>query len=389
MNLMGAALIAALLVAIGAGCGGVDGQTGSAVRASNGWSRLPDAPLSPRDHAVVVGVGDRMLVVGGWEFLCPPGADCSTPEGPLLRDGAVYDPASNSWTRVTEPPFGVRRAEFATTALDGWAYLLTGCADGPACDARPRLLSYDLADDRWTDHGAVPGPERHRHLTTWGESLLAYSSSDEHREAADLVYDPRSATWEELPDDPLPSTFDRFVVAAEDDLVLAGSSRAALDSGESSPKLAARFDMATGEWTTLPQAPGPGYQLFPSDDGPLLNAHYFESPGAVLDTGSWTWSELPEGPEEYDDLSGVLGEDRATYDVYSIGGSELLLYDTAGGRFLTLTAPSGREEVYDDSTAALGRDLFVYGGQRWRGDALDGEGELLGDAWLWRAPTGN
>ncbi len=42
--------------------------------------------------------------------------------------------------------------------------------------------------------------------------------------------------------------------------------------------------------------------------------------------------------------------------------------------------------MYDDASTALGRDLFVFGGQRWTGDGLGDSGQLVGDAWLWAAP---
>lgn len=357
------------------------------------WRRLPDAPLTPRDHAVVVGVGDRMLVVGGWEFLCPPMGDCSTPHDPLLDDGAVYDPGTDTWHPIAPAPFGLRRDEYATATVDGTAFLLTSCANGPGCDARPRLLSYHLADDRWMDHGPVPGPSHDRHLAAVEEDLLVYSGSDEHGEVADLVFDPRRSTWTELPDDPLPATFDRFVVPVAGRLVLTGSPSAALASGTDHVTLAARLDLATGTWTVLPDAPGPGYQLLPSSNGPLLNGHFIESGGWILDPGTWTWAELPDPPGGHADLRGVLDPDGATYDIPNSVGQmasslRLYVYDVATKTFMRVPAPPGREAVYDDSSTALGRDLFVYGGQRWTGEGLTGDGELVGDAWVWAAPAG-
>jgi hypothetical protein len=360
---------------------------------SDAWRRLPDPPLAPRDHAVVVGIGDRMLVAGGWKFLCPPSADCSTPEAPLLDDAAVYDAATDAWNTIAPPPFGVRRAEYATTAVGDTAYLLTGCADGPACDAQPQLLSYDFPRDRWTDHGPVPGPKNYRHLIALDQHLLVYSGSDEYGEVADVVFDPKRSRWAELPDDPLPRTFDRFMVPVGDQLVLAGSSSAALNSREDAPKLAARLDLDTRKWTPLPNAPGQGYQLLPTDRGPLLNGHFIDSPSWLLDPDTWTWSELPHQSGEHTDLRGVLDRARATYDIPNSVGqmastTRLYVYDSAAEAFTTIPPPPGREDVYDDSSTALGRNLFIYGGQRWAGDGLNGDGELVGDAWVWSAPAG-
>lgn len=384
----------ALLAVVAAGCASDPGDeqaTGGRPDTAQEWRRLPDPPLTPRDHAVVVGVDGRMLVVGGWEFLCPPNADCSTPEGPLLDDGAVYDPATNSWATIAAPPFGLRRQEYATAELDGSAWVLTGCANGPRCGAQPRLLSYDLDGDRWTDHGPVPGPQDSRHLVVVGRTLLLHAGSDEYGESPDLVFDPRRAEWSELPDDPLPRTFDRFIVSVGGQLVLAGSSIAALDAGADPTKLVATFDLATREWEQLPDAPGQGYQLLPTDRGPLLNGHFIDSPGWILDPGTWTWTELPEHAGEHQDLSGVLDRDRATYDIPNSVGQmatamRLFVYDSDAEELVDIPALPGRADVYDDSSTALGRDLFVYGGQRWQGDGATG-GELVGDAWLWTAPA--
>ncbi|HET6560432.1 MAG TPA: kelch repeat-containing protein [Marmoricola sp.] len=394
MRAIRAAVAITVAAAAAASCSTARDEVGSpsgGEDAARAWHRLPDPPLSPRTHAVVVGVGDRMLVVGGWEFLCPPSADCAGPEGPLFDDGAVYDRATDSWSPIASPPFGVRRTEYATASLSGSAYLLTGCAEGPTCDARPRLISYDLDDNAWTDHGPVPGPKRHRQLVALGQTLLAYSGSDEHGEVADWVFDPGRGSWSELPDDPLPLTFDRFAVPVGDQLVLAGSSSAALDSGKSSGKLAARFDRKGGTWTRLPDAPGPGYQLLPADDGALLNGHFIDAPGWLVDPDTWTWSALPQQTGEQNDLAGVLGADRAVFDIpNSLGQTtstvRVFAYDTVAEQFVTIPAPPGRVDVYDGSSTALGRDLFVLGGQRWAGDGVTGDGELVGDAWVWTAP---
>lgn len=150
-------LAGALLAAAVAGCS-TAAEAGRALSAETGWRQLPDAPLGTRESPVLVAVGDRVLVVGGEEFSCPPNADCTASEEPLFDDGAVYDAATDSWRAAAPAPFGLRAEQHATAALDGTAFLLTRCASGTACDAPQRLLSYRLADDRWTDHGPVPGP---------------------------------------------------------------------------------------------------------------------------------------------------------------------------------------------------------------------------------------
>ena len=49
---------------------------------------------APRTDATVVWTGRRLVVLGGTQ----------TPGGPPLRDGGVYDPATDRWTRLGAPP---------------------------------------------------------------------------------------------------------------------------------------------------------------------------------------------------------------------------------------------------------------------------------------------
>lgn len=393
-----ALLLPSLLVACGSGTLEAP-EPGTGSGHGEGWTRLPDPPLSPRDHAVTVGVGDRMLVVGGWELLCPPNADCVTPEDPLLDDGAVYDAGLDHWTPIAAAPFGVRRHDRAAVAVGGSAFLLDGCASGPCCDAPARLLEYDLDRDRWIDHGTVPGPTNdYSMLVAVGDTVLVHSSSDEQGASVDARYDPATRTWEALPADPLPPVFDRFVVPVGESLVVVGSSRADLDAGRDARKHAARLDLGPMRWTRLPDAPGAGYQLLASERGPLLNGHFLESPGWLLDPVTWTWSALPEQSPRQQDLVGVLGRDGATYDISNSVGQmasqqRLHVYDSAADAYVTVPPLEGREDVYDDSSAALGRALFVFGGQRWPGQSFPerepgATGELVGDAWLWTPPEG-
>lgn len=381
-------LAGALLAAALAGCS-TPADAEQAPGGGAGWRQLPDPPLGPRDDAVLVGLGDRVLVVGGEEFSCPPNADCTASDDPSFTDGAVYDPATDAWSTTAPAPFGLRRSDGAATGLDGAAYLVTGCADGPACEAPARLLSYRPADDRWVDHGPVPGPDPlSRRVTPVGGSLLVYSGSDHAGEAADLLFDPETSAWTELPDDPLPLTSGRWIVPVEGALVLVGSPSTGPEDlaarGGRTP--AARFDLDRDEWVVLPDAPGQGHQLLATERGPLLNGNYSGSSGWLLDPGTWTWSALPAHELEFDDINGVLDRDRAVYDIHSLAFTRLLVYDSVADAYVTFSSPPGREDVYGDSSTALGRDLVVVGGQR--SGTAPGDDDLAAEAWLWTAPGG-
>ena len=388
--------LAVLVLLTLAGCGDPVGQRPEVATASGAWQRLPDPPLTPRTRAVVVGIDDRVLVVGGWEFLCPPTASCAYPEDPPLRDGAVYDATSATWRTAAPAPFGLLAGERSTAVVGGSAFVLSACGASPVCDGPLRLLEYDVARDRWSDHGSPPGL-RYASLVAAGDRLVVLSGSDERGEKPDAVFDVGSGRWGTLPDDPLPAVFDRSGVMVGDSLVVAGSVIADLDAGRPARKPAARLDLTTRQWTSLPEAPGQGYQLFPTDRGPLLNGHFIEAPGWLLDPATWTWRSLPDQSGDEHDLRGVLDRDGATYDIpNSVGrmtvAHRLFVYDSVADDFARVSPLPEREDVHDDSSTALGRDLFVFGGARWPVDGTSGRGlggELVGDAWLWTAPAGS
>ena len=131
-----------------------------------------------------------------------------------------------------------------------------------------------------------------------------------------------------------------------------------------------------------------GYELFPTDQGPLLAGDARGGPNWLLDPSTWTWTEVRESTDEDDDVDGVVDRDRATYSLEgSLGGPTYatpVVFHSATGGFLPLRPPPGREDVSGGSSTALGRDLVIHGGQRWSGGF---DGELVGDAWLWTAPA--
>jgi hypothetical protein len=384
-SLVCAFLVGAVLAAGATGCSADADDGPGPSRADGGWRELPEPPLSPRTDAAVVGIDDSVLVAGGWEFLCPPNADCVTPEEPLLQDAAVYDRSTDSWRTVAPPPFGVLGS--ASTVLDGSAYLLSRCATGPACDAPLRLLSYRLVDDRWTDHGRVPGPERGARLVPLDRTVLVAADASALGRVPDVVFDPGTATWSELPADPLPPVFDRFVVPAGDQLVVAGSAVMPPGSQERPRTVAARLDLASGMWTVLPDGPGSAYRLFPTDDGPLLAGHFGDDDSSwLLDQQSWSWTAAPDHGDGTEGVSGVLDRQRATYSLAWLPDPSRrpVVYDSAADAFVVVPAPPDSGSGW--SSTGLGRDFFLFGGQRWDGDAY-ADGELLRGAWLWTAPT--
>lgn len=73
----------------------------------NGWQLIPDMPMHSRAGASVAAAGGKLYVLGG---LC---YECNSQISARLRDGAVYDPATNSWTALPNLPAGLSNADTA------------------------------------------------------------------------------------------------------------------------------------------------------------------------------------------------------------------------------------------------------------------------------------
>jgi hypothetical protein len=380
-------------VALVVGAFGINSLVGTEDRAveisaegssTGGWERLPSPPLSPRTGATAAWTGEEIVVVGGWEFLCPPNADCAGPEEPAFSDGAAYNPTTGEWRSITPAPTPIYGESTATVAGD--VYFLDNCEPGAeACSptgAGVVFMRYEPASDTWTVLESPPNGGEHR-LASAGPFVVAFAGSDERGEVPDLLFDTRSGTWTAMPDDPLPPTFDRTIVTRDDGatLVLIGAPIAGVSNAEPSEtkNLVARFDVASARWAELPPPPGRGYRGWGVDGVVVLEPH-FGGHGGALDPTAGSWSELPPGPGVdgwENQIVGVLGRTDAVYT--SATG---WLLDLSGARWVELSSPDERETFPDSNIAAVGRDLFLFGGERWDGP----QGELLGDAWIWRAP---
>jgi hypothetical protein len=207
-----------------------------------------------------------------------------------------------------------------------------------------------------------------------GGRLLVLADTDEYGERPDHLYDPTTGRWEEVPDDPLPRVYDRWAVDGGDRLLVFGSPT----STEAETKLGAAYDLATGSWRRLPDAPGAGYQVWRSGDEAWLNPHFGSEGGGVLDLRTDTWRPFPGAPEDLGedealDLAGVIGWGDGAYE-YSSG----LVRDTQRDRWLRIRKQTS--VTYDERLTTLGDTLVVFGGQRWQ----DSDGELLAETWIWR-----
>jgi hypothetical protein len=248
------ARLPALLVAAALGvaaCG--DGEPLGAA----GWERVDGVPLSPREGALGVRIGAEALLIGGSDAPpCPPTADCEVPDVPALVDGAAFDSRTRTWRRIADAPVPVAEAEGVVVGRS--AYVLVHRVRGRPGSANA-FLEYLADEDRWVlleppsrDPGAFHS------IVAAGHRVVAFTTTDEHGESPDLVFDPAPGRWKRLPADPLSPSFDREMAWRGRDLVLFAKDLVP-NPGAERPAVvrAAALDLGTRAWRAIPDSETP------------------------------------------------------------------------------------------------------------------------------------
>ena len=384
------AQLVVLLVATVAACGSADPEPPERSRGS--WERLPAAPLSPRDSATALTIDGEALFIGGSDAdPCPPNAGCVAPAEAPLRDGAAYDPVLRRWERIAKAPAGFAFAHGGV--VDGAAYLLAPGERGRP-DAPAAFLRYRRSADRWTQLELPPDAGR-RALAATDDRVIAYAESDEGSVVPDLVFDPASAGWTELPDDPLPPSVGRTMAWSGRELVLFAAEMVP-QPGSRAPSLviAAAFDPDRATWRRLPDSEilgggarwvaHDGRLIFPAlgsaDGGEVGNWGRPYPNGGILDLELGRWLPLPDPPEgEQEFAAGVVAGRQADF----FGDSGWVLDVIAEDWTRVPSLDNDDQLVTRGSVTAAGRNMIVFGGVRW-GTAA--QGELLDEAWMWSVP---
>jgi hypothetical protein len=365
---VGAAAVVVLAVAAG---GTLLGTGRVSVGPSGGpghWRELPAPPLSPRAYAQAVWTGHEVLVLGGEEDPCSPGADCAVAsEG--RSDGAAYDPQAGTWRRITPAPVPVDSGDRLLAAEGKVVLRHFTRSHHPAS-----WWVYDPTADSWTR--AADPPSGTRDLpSSYGSSVYAVDGSRV------VVYDVRTGAWSRLPRDPGAAVLTgRRVTATAAGPVVSGVP--ALNGVGGDVVWADVFDGR--HWRRLPPTGQLGNDWAWAGDR-MVDFDSYEhqgtapqavfSLGGILDPATGRWSPLPDSARRTPD---------DPWSPVAIGPGPWaagwgLVYDVRGGRAWPLQRPGG---AAPDATAAAwaGDRLLVFGGVDW-GHGPDPR--LSNGAWLW------
>jgi hypothetical protein len=195
------------MIVWGGGCGKHECRDGAAYNPqSDSWRQLPDAPMPGYAHSVSW-TGEEMIVWGGSDDYESEGS--SGFPGSFLNIGAAYDPDSDTWRMIEPSPVEPR----------GWHTAI------------------------WTG----------KEMIVWGGVTSPCKTALCDTEAADAgAYDPDTGEWRAIPHGPLSGRVDHTAVWTGHDMIVWGGSPPGGGLGYDD---GAVYDLEQDRWTELPEAP--------------------------------------------------------------------------------------------------------------------------------------
>jgi hypothetical protein len=301
--------------------------------ADNRWRELPEAPLTARTSHSSVWTGSEVIYWGGRRGFSEPNT--------AFADGAAFNPATNTWRMVSAAPIGPR---FAHEAV-------------------------------WT------GTE----MIVWGGLERCCPIDSVIHDTAAAAYNPVTDTWRRLPDVPAPWSGDggpAIVAAVGSDMLVWRGNRLG------------RFDVAANAWRDLGSPPSRPDNCMstggPGGVGALLGEQFYvwsggckATFGAVFNVRSGVWSALPDapspnpnaGPERDPFFNQLASITAAGNRLLALGGQSTAAMFSFDARTRTWSKGAEVANVPGDGpfVAWTGSELLVWGG-------FNGPGSVRGGA---------
>ena len=148
---------------------------------------------SPRTDHFAAWTGSAMLVWGGHH---------EDPASSALADGALYDPAADSWTPLDSTGAPAPRWYAATAYGAGRLFVWGGAPEDSSTKGFADGYAYSIATNIWTPLPASPLSARRLPLGAWtGKRFLVWGGLDDDGERVSdgALYDPITSTWAPTP----------------------------------------------------------------------------------------------------------------------------------------------------------------------------------------------
>jgi hypothetical protein len=259
--------------------------------AARQWRPMAAAPFTGWYWDQAVWTGQEMLV---WSS--------------ELQRLAAYDPTSDDWRALPDPPPTAQEGLFAVAMVwTGSEAILWG-----GYDHQPELpafgAAYDPAADEWRELPPAPVPPRQWHTAAWtGQEMIVWGDAifEAHlgAELGGAAYDPATDTWRTLPPAPTGGREDAVAVRSSARSAWVWSGREVLIVGGGLIEGLA-YDPVQDAWRTTVPAPllMPGLgRLAAAWDGDELIVWGSRAGEDATDTAAYdpitdTWRELPDSP---------------------------------------------------------------------------------------------
>lgn len=230
-----------------------DAHSGVAVDLDGRITPLPEAPIPVRWWHDAVWTGEEMIVFGG-------GHDYIA-----RRDGAAYDPESNTWRELPRSPVGGYANSLVWTGNEvitfGGIKDTPGGSQGYPTGFIADGAAYHPEQDRWRvlpDSGLDP---RGWHSAVWtGNEMIVWGGvSEPQTECYDCgyasdagAYDPATGTWREIDVGPLSERVEHTAVWTGELMMVFGGGAPGGGLGRDD---GAAYDPRRNEWYVFSEAP--------------------------------------------------------------------------------------------------------------------------------------
>jgi hypothetical protein len=235
---------------------------------TNTWRRLPAAPLSARGQAQAVVLDGLVYVVGG---RTPTGSE------PPGADAAVFDPATNAWTVLPDPPATPAHevADQIAAGVNGrleiwqlWSHVTALSANSETVGSGIDAFSYNPATRLWSggeavDTGAADGPHGIDQVFWTGQRLVLAAASiwcgactgppDPHSHGYQRL--PGASGWTAIPQGPVDEDNALYQWTGSALIGYDGDGHRVDRNGAPLRGGMAAWDPVANNWTSLPDVP--------------------------------------------------------------------------------------------------------------------------------------
>ncbi|MEU6072822.1 S8 family serine peptidase [Micromonospora sp. NPDC047074] len=281
----------------------------AAAPAAEPWLTLPGMPRTTMDNSAVT-VDGKVYSFGGYS-------------GSALSDVFAYDPAAQSWAKVSDMPGGGRQ-QAAEGVINGKVYLVSGWSE-----LNTDTLVFNPANREWSKAAPVPAASAAAGSAVLDGQLYVVGgcTTSNCTPYSDKVfrYDPRADSWETVASYPTPIAWQSCGAVAGRIVCAGGLSNGAPVTG------AHAYDPVGNAWTKVADMPANlwGSAYHTADNRLLISgggtgSSAVTNQGYAYDAVANSWSSLPAANSIGFRPGGACG-------LYRVGGSSIAGFQPSNG----------------------------------------------------------